>query len=189
VGGGRRTVVLVSAVILMVVSVATGDAIGSRGTGTHTALCYDASGYRCTPGYAGQPWSHEAAGQCVAYVAWRLAQDGIAGFAGQVYRWGDAADWAGSAAAAGFAVDAIPELGAVAQWYSNDGPNRCSPPDPPGTYCGGHVGIVVAYLPGAYIDVVSANLPMGGSSEYRITVGDTWWPDNFLHVRGSPRPG
>lgn len=62
---------------------------------------------------SGSYWGMSPGHNCTNYVAWRLIADGVEK---PVTNPGDATDWAARAIADGYLVDAIPAVGAVAQW-------------------------------------------------------------------------
>ncbi|MCA0216166.1 MAG: CHAP domain-containing protein [Actinobacteria bacterium] len=60
-------------------------------------------------------WGMDAGHNCTNYVAWKLTSNGVAK---PTIGLGDAADWASRATAAGYPVNSVPTVGAVAQWDS-----------------------------------------------------------------------
>ncbi|HSW36745.1 MAG TPA: CHAP domain-containing protein [Candidatus Saccharimonadales bacterium] len=64
-----------------------------------------------TKWYYRDQWGYDLR-NCTSYIAWRSA----AQFGKDVSGWGNAADWANKAKAAGYTVDTTPEAGDIAQW-------------------------------------------------------------------------
>src|ERR1017187_6192471 len=67
--------------------------------------------------------------ECTSFVAWRMNRD--AGTTNPPYyfsnymrgdHWGNASNWVNNATALGFLVDAVPQIGAVAQWNATEEP-------------------------------------------------------------------
>lgn len=88
-----------------------------------TYLCGKSSGYDCMPGtgYRGQSvWgSHGPGHNCVSYAAHRLQQNGSdRPWAGPL---GNGSAWDENARAAGYRVDGVPAVGAIAQWDGGSG--------------------------------------------------------------------
>jgi len=101
------------------------------------------------------PWGFEGS-NCTSFVAWRMNNTfGVpfrADFAGGW--WGDAGYWDSSAATAGYLVDDIPTVGAIAQWRGDE------------TIAGyGHVAIVLAVYDDSsvLIEEYNAVVPYGYS--------------------------
>jgi surface antigen len=122
-------------------------------------------------GYAGRStWGYPVDGagnNCTNYAAFRLAQNG----AGNPGNLGNAGDWAGNARAKGFAVNGSPAAGAIAQWSYG---SAYAP-----SY--GHVAYVEGW-DGATLTLSDSNW-QGGSKRWRVSPGDRFWPNNFLHIR------
>lgn len=67
------------------------------------------------------PWGFYS-GFCASFAAWRLSQHGVV-FQGATLRgqfFGNAGDWDGKAAAAGYVVDTRPTPGAIAIWHAGE---------------------------------------------------------------------
>ena len=133
-------------------------------------------------GYAGKSvWGYPVSSRgtnCVNYVAYRLARNGVA----RQSALGNGGSWAANARKRGFRVDRTPKVGSVAQW------NYGSAYAP--SY--GHVGYVEE-VTSSYI-VISDNSYSGGySSRWRVPKGDRNWPSNFIHFKDMayqpPKPG
>lgn len=130
------------------------------------SACSVASGTAClnSYGYSGQrAWGYPVDGtgsNCTNYVAFRLAQRGVAN-PGNL---GNGDQWAANARAKGIAVDQVPRTGAVAQWTRIN-----------------HV----AYVEGVSADGntiwISESHYGGGSDRRSIRRGTTAWPQNFIH--------
>jgi surface antigen len=122
-------------------------------------------------GYSGgSVWGYPVDGagnNCTNYAAFRLAQNG----AGNPGNLGNAGDWANSARAKGFAVDGNPALGSIAQW------NYGSAYAP----SFGHVAYVEGW-DGATLTLSDSNW-QGGSRRWRVSPGERFWPNNFLHIK------
>ena len=61
-------------------------------------------------------WGMDPGHNCTNYVAWRLSQDGVERPATSP---GNASDWAERARVDGYLVNAVPTVGAIAQWNGN----------------------------------------------------------------------
>jgi surface antigen len=86
--------------------------------------------------------------------------------------WGNAATWATYATAAGFRVDNVPEVGAIAQWNAFAG----------GAGYAGHVGIVESVNPNGTITITEMN--NGSYGGFNIVNRRTLNPEsvsNFIH--------
>jgi len=123
-------------------------------------------------GYAGRStWGYPVSSRgtnCVNYVAYRLARNGVA----RQSAMGNGGSWAASARKRGFRVDRTPKVGSIAQW------NYGSAYAP--SY--GHVGYVEE-VTSSYL-VISDNSYGGGySSRWRVPKGDRNWPSNFIHFK------
>jgi len=136
-----------------------------------TYICDKSSGYECMPGtgYTGQTvWRSTGPGHnCVSYVAYMLQRNGSERpWEGRL---GDGSDWDEHARAAGYAVDTIATVGAIAQWDGGSG----------------HI---------AYVDEVTADAIVvtednysGYSSARRIARASTTFAEaEFLHIRDLP---
>ena len=165
----------------------------SRGVAGVSYLCGPSSAYACTNGgYAGSDsWGYaaydsvNAAGQrhnCTTYVAFRLAQNGVARPSWSA----NANGWATDAFRAGTPVDQTPAGGSIAEWNGGSA---------------GHVAYVEA-SDATGITITDDNYyygsqaPNGGYTDrIHIAVGSPSWPDNFIHFKdavvglgGSPGP-
>jgi surface antigen len=156
---------------------ATGLALttGAASAATITYECKTSSiGCISFSGYAGKSvWGYpvnSTGNNCVNYVAYRLAKNGVP----QQSAMGNAGGWASKAKARGFGVDRTPRTGAIAQW--NYGSHYAP------TY--GHVGYVEE-VTASYI-VISDSSWSGGSARWRIPTGDPNWPSNFIHFKDMP---
>ncbi len=165
--------------------------IGATGLAFHTNTASAATiVYECKTstigcigfsGYAGRSiWGYPVSttgNNCVNYVAYRLARNGVH----QQSTMGNAGGWASKAKARGFLVDRTPKTGSIAQW--NYGSHYAP------TY--GHVGYVEEVTT-SYI-VISDSSWSGGSARWRIPKGDPNWPSNFIHFKDTayqpPKPG
>lgn len=169
----RKTVGLVLfSLLLSLVGV-----IGSTGT----AYAYDITcgyygqkpSFACVnyTGYTGQqPWGYpvDANGHnCTNYVTYRLWQNGVPN-PGNL---GDAKDWDENATAYGIPVNNTPAVGAVAVWEAYSGPALAD----------GHVAYVEA-VTSTYIDISEDNYG-GTTMRKRFYVGQSGWPDHFIHFK------
>ena len=165
--------------VLVVIALAAfvGLSPNSASAAIYARTCYS-TGYACDhTGYSGQTtWGFVGPHNCTAYAAWRLARNGVPP---PRYRLGNAATWAAQAKRHGEPVDRTPAVGAIAQWNAGTAHARSQ---------FGHVGYVQEVGPG-YIVVVSDNFPLtvaGHMDTYRIPVGHSHWPSNFIHFKGVP---
>jgi surface antigen len=150
--------------------------------------------YGCTSGgYAGQPpsqwpnkqwasgwgyWNGASVGNgghhnCTLYAAYREALNG----APDPGNLGNAADWAGNAAAEGIPVNGTPAVGAIANWTQ---PNQLL-----GVGSAGHV----AYVEAVYSDHIVTSEDNFGNNDTggrAIYVGSPAWPNAFIHFGGTP---
>jgi surface antigen len=126
-------------------------------------------------GYAGKSiWGYpvSASGNnCVNYVAYRLARNGVP----QQSSMGNGGSWATSAAKRGYRVDKVATVGSIAQWNygSSYAPSN------------GHVGYVEE-VTSAYIVISDSSYGGGYSSRWRVPRGDANWPSNFIHFKDQP---
>lgn len=107
-----------------------------------------------------------AFGNCTWYAFERRAQLGrpIGSF------WGNAATWAYNARAAGFRVDNVPEVGAIAQWNAYQG----------GSYYAGHVGIVESVNSDGSITISEMNY-LGNFNRVTSRTLSPGSVSNFIH--------
>ncbi|GAA2048970.1 hypothetical protein GCM10009839_63410 [Catenulispora yoronensis] len=154
--------------------------MGSSGT----AYAYDITcgAYGQTPsfacvsytGYTGQqPWGYpvDANGHnCTNYVTYRLWQNGVTN-PGNL---GNAMDWDENATAYGIPVNNTAATGAVAVWEAYSGPALET----------GHVAYVEA-VTSTYIDISEDNYG-GTTMKKRFYVGQSGWPDHFIHFKDVP---
>lgn len=158
--------------VLLLIGAALALTSAPQHAGAYAVDCQSAS-ISCisNTGYSGRSvWGYpvDAAGNnCTNYAAFRLAQNGAAN-PGNL---GNAGDWAGSARAKGFAVNGNPALGAIAQW------NYGSAYAP----SFGHVAYVEAW-DGSTLTLSDSNW-QGGSRRWRVSPGERYWPNNFLHIK------
>lgn len=124
-------------------------------------------------GYAGaSTWGYPVdryGNNCTNYAAFRLAKNGAAN-PGNL---GNAIDWDDNARRKGFAVDANPAVGAIAQWNTN-------------TF--GHVAYVDWVRDdGNEIAISESSFEVSGfpsASRRRVlTRGSSAWPHNFIHIK------
>jgi len=123
-------------------------------------------------GYAGKSvWGYPVSSRgtnCVNYVAYRLAKNGVA----RQSSMGNGGSWATNARKRGFRVDQTPRVGSIAQWNYGSAYAPSS----------GHVGYVEE-VTSSYV-VISDNSYGGGySSRWRVPKGDRNWPSNFIHFK------
>ncbi|KRE55314.1 CHAP domain-containing protein [Phycicoccus sp. Soil748] len=133
-------------------------------------------------GYAGKSvWGYpvnSSGNNCVNYVAYRLARNGVKQQSGM----GNGGQWATSAKSRGYVVDRTPRTGSIAQW------NYGSAYAP----SAGHVGYVEE-VTSSYIAISDSSWGGGYSSRWRVYKGDRNWPSNFIHFKDQayqpPRSG
>lgn len=140
------------------------------GPGPNAYLC-SATNYSCdNTGYAGQAvWDFAGPHNCTDYVAWRLAQRGVA----DPGNLGNGGDWSTRARAFGLTVNQLPTVGAVAAY---DYGSEWAP-------AAGHVGYVIQVGPG-FIIIAEDNFPgsqPGHLDVRRALPGTNWWPSSFIH--------
>lgn len=125
-------------------------------------------------GFSGQqPWGYPVdtnGHNCTNYVSYRLWQDGVPN-PGNL---GNALDWDDNAVAYGLTVNGTPAAGSVAVWEAYSGPALES----------GHVAYVDK-VTSTYIDISEDNYG-GTSMKKRFYVGQSDWPDHFIHFVGEP---
>lgn len=144
----------------------------SSAAAQYTVLCQNA-GIGCISfsGYSGHSvWGYpvDANGNnCTNYAAFRLSQNGVSN-PGNL---GNAGEWASKAQSKGFTVNQTPAVGSIAQW--NYG-SAYAPSN-------GHVAYVEEVGSG-YIVETESNYE-GPSRKVRITSGDQYWPNNFIHFK------
>jgi len=123
-------------------------------------------------GYAGRSvWGYPVTSRgnnCVNYVAYRLARNGVA----RQSTMGNGGAWASNARARGFRVDKTPVPGSIAQW--NYGSSYA-----PGS---GHVGYVEE-VTASYIVISDSSYGGDYTSRWRVPRGDRNWPSNFIHFK------
>lgn len=141
----------------------------------YTKLCGnygDTPSFTCVSfsGFNGQqPWGYpvDANGHnCTNYATYRLWQNGVSKPANLGY----AKDWDNNAPQ-GVPVNGTPSVGAIAQWEAYSGPALES----------GHVAYVDA-VTSSYIDVSEDNYD-GTTMTKRFFVGQSGWPDHFIHFK------
>lgn len=126
-------------------------------------------------GYAGKSiWGYPVStsgNNCVNYVAYRLARNGVP----QQSSMGNGGSWATNAARRGFLVDKVAKVGSIAQWNYGSSYAPSS----------GHVGYVEE-VTSAYIVISDSSYGGGYSSRWRVPRGDANWPSNFIHFKDQP---
>ena len=122
--------------------------------------------------------------ECVSFVAWRLNNDNGVAFTNNMNggHWGNAYQWPGNATALGYAFNAVPAPGSVAQWAMNyDGAGSA-----------GHVAYVDSVNlngDGSVASIVVEEYNHDGTGHYdtrTITSGSTSWPSGFIHIKDLP---
>lgn len=171
----RRT----SARLLVLALLCTVGWSASAGPATASTLVREckATNISCVSysGYLGKPvWGYpvnSSGNNCVNYVAFRLAKNGVT----QQSTMGNGGSWATNAARRGFRVDQRAAPGAVAQWAlgSAYAPSM------------GHVGYVEE-VTASYIVISDSSWGGGYSSRWRVARGDRNWPTNFIHFKDQP---
>jgi hypothetical protein len=121
-----------------------------------------------TRGVGSSFWGAAAGHNCTGYVAWRMSQLGVPKPSGV----GNASNWATKASAAGYTVDNIPAVGAVAQWNSYAG----------GYGVEGHVAVVEA-VNGSTITVSEDTYY---AQEFRWRTISSSAPSNYIHFHDAP---
>ena len=109
-------------------------------------------------------WNMALGHNCTGYAAWRLIGNGVAKPTGA----GNASNWAIKAAAAGYLVDSIPAVGAIAQWNANAG----------GYGSEGHV----AYVEEISGNVVTVSEDTYGAQTFRWRTISAGTPSNYIHL-------
>jgi hypothetical protein len=144
----------------------------SPASAQYTVLCEN-SGIGCISfsGYTGQSvWGYpvdQNGNNCTNYAAFRLSQNGMS----DPGNLGNAGSWATNAQAKGFTVNQTPTVGSIAQWnYGSEYAEE-----------DGHVAYVEEVGSG-YIVETESNYK-GPSRRVRITSGDRYWPNNFIHFK------
>ena len=128
-------------------------------------------------GYAGKSvWGYpvSASGNnCVNYVAYRLARNGVA----QQSTMGNGGSWATNAAKRGFRVDKVATVGSVAQWNygSSYAPSH------------GHVGYVEE-VTSAYLVISDSSYGGGYSSRWRVPRGRRQLAQQLHPLQGPALP-
>ncbi|NNM45415.1 CHAP domain-containing protein [Knoellia koreensis] len=151
----------------------TGLAAPSANAATMVREC-KLTGIGCVSfsGYAGRSvWGYPVTARgnnCVNYVAYRLAKNGVA----RQSTMGNGGSWASNARKRGFRVDRTPVPGSIAQW--NYGSAYA-----PGY---GHVGYVEE-VTSSYIVISDSSYGGDYTSRWRVPRGDRNWPSNFIHFK------
>jgi surface antigen len=125
------------------------------------------------------PWGFYT-GYCTSFAAWRLSQAGIS-FHGASFTgpngtrafFGNAGSWDIAASSAGFAVDAIPAVGAVAVWHGGEA----------GAWWGGHVGYVMAVASDGRAVIEEYNWTVRFAYGQRVTRAP-----RYIHFGSAPAP-
>lgn len=117
------------------------------------------------------PWNFYKR-NCTSFVAWRLNNDNGVPFTNQylgVTKWGDAKNWASTAASLGIAVDTTPIKGAVACWTT-------------GGQGHGHVAWVLDWDESSVtIEEYNFNVSLGYGTR-KIAKGSSGYPQYFIHI-------
>lgn len=167
----RRTTRLLA--VVLVASALTIATTSPSQAGTMVREC-KASGTSCVKfaGYAGKSvWGYPVSSKgtnCVNYVAYRLARNGVA----RQSTLGNGGSWASNAKRRGFRVDKTPKVGSIAQWSYGSA-------YAPGY---GHVGYVEE-VTSSYVVISDTSYSGGYSSRWRVPKGDRNWPSNFIHFK------
>jgi surface antigen len=129
--------------------------------------CNEASGASCTP----DTWGFYQ-GQCVSWVAYRLAQQNGLAFSnsyGGSGTWGSATDWRSHAQALGIPADGTPTVGSIA-WYSP-----------------GHVAYVEGVNSATSIVISEMNYDYHNGFWVHTASTSSGWPTKFIHIRDLPQ--
>ncbi len=112
-------------------------------------------------------WTMAPGHNCTNYMAFRLIK---AGMSTKVQWLHDAGDWAREARSHDYAVNDVPEVGAVAQWTGGQ----------PNISTAGHVAMVEAVTETS-MTITEDNYPSGPLRVRVISKGDKAWPSHFIH--------